>query len=72
MDLVYASLPEHRGGQRSAGEVDVASVSRPHHRMVHAGKLEILMIGGRPHFRDQYGNDLYEGRRRPPPSVGAA
>jgi hypothetical protein len=46
---------------------EMALLCRHHHRMVHAGKLEILMIGGRPHFQDQYGNDLHAGRRRPPP-----
>jgi len=51
---------------------EMALVCRHHHRMIHAGRLELLMIAGRPHVRDQYGNDLYEGRRRPPPSVSAA
>lgn len=51
---------------------EMALLCRHHHRMVHAGKLEILMIAGRPHFRDQHGTDLYDGRRRPPPEVSAA
>jgi len=48
----------------------MALLCRHHHRMVHAGTLEILMMAGRPHFRDRYGNDLYPGRRRTP--VGPA
>jgi len=51
----------------------MALLCRHHHRMVHAGTLEIMMVNGLPMFLDRYGNELTDGgRRRPPPEVSAA
>jgi hypothetical protein len=51
----------------------MALLCRHHHRMVHAGSLEIMMVNGLPVFLDRYGNELTDGgRRQPPPTVSAA
>ena len=45
---------------------------RHHHRMIHAGSLEVMIIAGVPAFLDQDGELIEPGRRRPPPDVAAA
>lgn len=57
------------------GTSDVDSMilaCRHHHRMIHAWKLRVAMVNGVPYFQDQFGNDLYDGKRRRPPDVQAA
>ncbi len=44
---------------------------RHHHRMIHAGKLSVEMVDGRPCFYDSLGKPLEAGRWRPP-EVSAA
>ena len=51
------------------GETDVDKMvllCRHHHRMIHAGKLDVEMVDGVPRFFDADGQLLVEGRRRPP------
>ena len=45
---------------------------RYHHRMIHAGKLSVIMLAGMPVFFDQFGEQIGRGRRRPPPDASAA
>jgi hypothetical protein len=69
-DAHHVTWWEHEG----VTNVDaMALLCRHHHRMVHAGSLEIMMVNGLPVFLDRFGNELTDGgRRRPPPEVSAA
>jgi hypothetical protein len=69
-DAHHVTWWEHDG----LSNVDqMALLCRHHHRMVHAGTLEIMMVNGLPMFFDRDGNELRDGgRRRPPPEVVAA
>jgi Domain of unknown function (DUF222) len=51
---------------------EMALLCRHHHRLVHAGMLEIMMVNGLPVFLDRYGNELTDGGRRRPPPEGVA
>lgn len=69
-DAHHVTWWEHEG---LSNVDDMALLCRHHHRMVHAGLLEIMMVDGLPVFLDRYGNELTDGgRRRPPPEVHAA
>ncbi len=69
-DAHHVTWWEHDG----LSNVDqMALLCRHHHRMVHAGTLEIMMVNGLPMFLDRDGNELRDGgRRRPPPGAVAA
>ncbi|MFP5579889.1 MAG: HNH endonuclease signature motif containing protein [Acidimicrobiia bacterium] len=69
-DAHHVTWWEHDG----LSNVDqMALLCRHHHRMVHAGTLEIMMVNGLPMFLDRDGNELTDGgRRRPPPEASAA
>lgn len=69
-DAHHVTWWEHDG----VSNVDaMVLLCRHHHRMVHAGSLEIMMVNGLPVFLDRYGNELTDGRRRrPPPEASAA
>lgn len=51
---------------------DMALLWRHHHRRVHAGTLQIMMVNGLPTLLDRHGNELTEGGRRRPPSEASA
>jgi len=68
-DAHHVTWWEHDG----VSNVDaMALLCRHHHRMVHAGSLEIMMVNGLPLFLDRFGNELTDGGRRRPPPEGLA
>lgn len=69
-DAHHVTWWEHFGESNADA---MALLCRHHHRMVHAGSLQVMMVNGLPVFLDRYGNQLTEGgRRRPPPQASAA
>src|SRR3546814_19988696 len=69
-DAHHVTWWEHDG----LSNVDqMALLCRHHHRMVHAGTLEIMMVNGLPMPFDRDGTELTDGgRRRQPPNTEKA
>ena len=68
-DAHHVTWWDHEGESKAD---EMALLCRHHHRMVHAGALEIMMVNGLPLFLDRYGNELTDGGRRRPPPEGVA
>lgn len=68
-DAHHVVFWDHLGGT----DIDtMVFVCRHHHNAIHLGALTVVMVDGMPLFYDRNGNELTEGRRRPPPHVHAA